>query len=412
MDEITNYTNNNPVGCIELDGVVYAVGIIWNRANVNSSQKKIIENLAESLDTNLVCYANHALGKLYGLADTRLGHKKNMPSLASRFDRSADKGMLGAWCVGNNKQWYVLAINDDGGIILDKAYESEDGALSEFYSLFNDDWSAVYCPEHWGISEAISDEISSLFVCRPKKITTIRLEKKYVIKCVASSFVFMLILVCVWFLYTYINNKTEPEIVMAESDNSYPVEERLPPPPMPLKKMLSPKDFINTCVNSIQFYRFYADSIPGWGWSGVAQCIGDEVRFDLIKNDGTVLWLEAIKNFPNTPRLSNSEENGTIAWRIEGGVTDDKEHLPPALNDSKKFLVDSFSELFINIEFYNLDSVSYWKSESFSINVKYNPEMFSGILNSAYGVVLNSIQYSSTSGDWVIKGKIYSDIVE
>lgn len=409
---MTDTKYDNVPGVVHLSKERYAVNLLWNQVPQGKSSLKFAKESAKVINTSLICLDTNLLGQQYGLADKRIGHKAGMKVLATQLDYSIG-ALCGAWEFEGGI-WLVLAINRDGIILSDKGVYSQESAMEEFHTiLYSDEWDKIICPKDWQITHSSDVTLNSLFV--KKKCRRIR-STKFPIKSVICIFTIL----SGSFLYFLFGVKNQDAIKLQPptATNLANRKDELPKKVMvPWSGRPRPISMVEQCVNSIDININNAVAVPGWAWSGQVTCDGENVFYPIVKNGGTLLWLQSADQIISpAPRIENVTGNSAVLVWPASHVKRYREellyfdNLSPT-SEIKDYLKKSFSQSFSTVDFGSPSIMSLGGNillkTTFSYETKLEPGIFLPILVNVEGLVVSELSYSSENGEWRVSGDFY-----
>lgn len=254
------------IGSVSLDGVPYAVSLMWQPLQDPDSPMSEIKLVTDSDPSfDLYCLYNLQIPQ-YGLGKRRNGQSVGMPalavSIASYF--SEISSVCGVFKVPDG--WWLIAIRNN--LILseqDVFFEKEEEAKEALRVLLKvPNWDKIIVPEDWGIENAESISILTIVQDAPKvRLQELSNVRKKTFLMVASIILLVLVMSILYYFGTYLNS------LDVEAVN------RPLPVVVPKKKIEKDKDketnwtripestaFINKCWNNI--FMLQSVIIPGW----------------------------------------------------------------------------------------------------------------------------------------------------
>ncbi|MGE9093387.1 hypothetical protein ACQKCZ_13645, partial [Escherichia coli] len=164
-------------GIVLINKKKYAVNLLWNDVPDDKQYKTIIKNRLKLLGSDLYAISRNLAGRQYAIADRNAGHRKSDYVLASCVDNNGRS--LCALCKYENI-WILLAIDSNGGVIIDKASYEQNEIIQTFYSIYSQShWDDVVCPVELGIPDSSEQPLYSFINKKGVRLCTTGIERLY-----------------------------------------------------------------------------------------------------------------------------------------------------------------------------------------------------------------------------------------
>ena len=153
---------------LSVDRKKYAVGLFWQPMGAVVGARNYARNLARSVDKKLNLYTEYRA--MVGLAARKNGARAGMLCAAAEVMESFSEytSFLAVFSVPRG--FYMVAARN-GVILVDKLFESEDEARSEYVKMSEiPDWGAFFAPGAWGMPRAAERNIGDLLNGQSKAV--------------------------------------------------------------------------------------------------------------------------------------------------------------------------------------------------------------------------------------------------
>lgn len=401
---------NSIPGTVLVDGATYAVNLIWGCSrDAKSASEDLKKNMA-LLDSRLFLETETDFGRQYAVGDKSLGHKRGMVSLLSTLN--VDGRSLCALLPADNDNWVLFGADKEGNILFDKAFITKSDAVSYFreYVYFYTEWDNIYCPEDIGAGQEI--ELGELIIKKGKKLQESGLWRLLPIAGIGG-----VVIITFMLIYSGINwwlDRQETEIVVRPQPA---LQERIEHVSIPWGGRSQPLSLIQECSRSLSEKRILAASVPGWIPDKKVSCGDAQISFTVKKQDGLSLWLSYANEFfspVDKPEISQEGQNAaSFTWHLTtlkypvGKLVD---NMIPKTSEGIEYLRHSFENSFIKIDIENPKSSGIRNDIfliTFKFSIKMDPLLVMPILDNINGIVLNSIDYDYSSGEWSFAGQFW-----
>ncbi len=398
---------NNIPGTVVVDGSLYAVSLLWSKAENSSEISSELKKSMMLIGSKLYIEPDKKESLQFAVADKSLGHKRGMVSLASTIHHEGRS--FCALLPSDKDVWVLLAADKDGNVIFDKAFYGREEAKNYFnnYVLFYNEWDIIYCPED--IGSGISIELGELITSRGKRIKEKGISTLLPVVGIAAG-----VIVFAGSLFHIVNwwlNSKEKEIVI---EPQIIVQERLESIKAPWSNRSEPLSLIANCRSLIEEKRLLAYSVPGWIPEDKATCKDGEINFIVQKGDGLPLWMDNAAEFfltEDKPKISmESSDKYIFSWNLKTDKYPEKNLSKKDiayLSDAVNFLKKEFENSFIDIKLSEpkpsglRDDIS---KIDFSFSLKQGPFFMMPVLEKINGLVLTKLEYDFKNGVWEIEG--------
>lgn len=395
----------NEIGLVSLNGKFFAVNLLWGYSPNNENIGDMLKSSMSLMNSNVFFKKKGIGGEQFAVGDKSLGHKRGQTSLIStiEFDGSSVCGIVET----EDDYWVVFAINKNGMVVSDKAFVHKDESLSYFYDniLYSGDWDKVVTNSSFDIGEKI--DISEFFSQGGVKLRESGLGGILPYLYYASA-TFLLLISCVILYSKWQDNSAKKNIMPVEQIKSASNEVS---DYTPWTGMSKPTSFVDSCIKAMNEYRVYSASIPGWVPTGESECQDGWVSYKIKRDGGLNLWLDNgmifLPNHDKARILRIGNDDAFLSWKIEHEIYSKSKtgHPKQKALDIKKYLLDSFENSFIGINFSTKESLENGMVKyQFQINSKVNPLLIIPIIKHVNGLVLTKLHSEGNSGDWVVRG--------
>lgn len=153
---------------LSVDRKKYAAGLFWQPMGAVVGARNYARNLARSVDKKLNLYTEYRA--MVGLAARKNGARAGMLCAAAEVMESFSEytSFLAVFSVPRG--FYMVAARN-GVILVDKLFESEDDARSEYVRMSEiPDWGAFFAPGAWGMPRAAERNIGDLLNGQSKAV--------------------------------------------------------------------------------------------------------------------------------------------------------------------------------------------------------------------------------------------------
>lgn len=253
-------------GTVVVDGVGYAVGLIWQPLqNPDDPDAEVRETMESDPELDLYCL-RFSSAPQYGLGKTSLGHREGEPSLAAAVAAAlSDQSSVCAVFRLKEGWWFVVIRND---LILseeDVLYTREEEAQKAFFSMMAvPDWDKKIAPPEWGIEGSQPGNLPELV----KGVRKVRLQrmgaaKRTQILLLLAIGILILCGAVIWLVLSLYDKLSAPTKIAAVPTPEVirPIEP-VPEQPKPWEKIVDADAFISRCWS--YSYQIKNMTIPGW----------------------------------------------------------------------------------------------------------------------------------------------------
>ncbi|MDD3668808.1 MAG: type 4b pilus protein PilO2 [Alphaproteobacteria bacterium] len=275
----------NKTGMVVVDGVSYAVGLLWQPLqNPDDPNPEIREAIESESGYDLYCIRASSAPQ-YALGRSDMGHRVGAPSLAASvaYALSTETSVCAVFKL--DEGWWFIAIRND--LILseeDVLFKTEEEAQKAFMSMMAvPDWDMRVVPAEWRIDGAVQKNLTDLVRNTPKirlselspiKKTQILILLSLLILSIMGGLIYMII--SLW----KIIGTAEPIPQIREPQKIEAVQPA-PEKPKPWERIVDLDVFINKCWNNS--YQLSVLTIPGWTLGNVV-CTPDGIATGWTKN--------------------------------------------------------------------------------------------------------------------------------
>lgn len=287
-------------GTVEIGGVIYAVGLMWQPLqNPENPAPEIRDALEAEPDGDLYCLRS-TIAPQYGIGKKVLGHRDGMPSLAASVASAlSDKESVCA--VFRIKEgWFFTAIRND--LILseeDALYETKEDAQRAFFAMMAvPDWDLKIVPEDWSVDGSTELPLDELVKRAPKtRLVELTALKRTSVLFLIALFVIFIVAGLIWTIVSWWETVFPQEKIVAlpTPDVIKPLEPA-PEKPKPWEKVPQTDVFLNKCWNNA--YQLNTMTIPGWELGSVV-CTPKGIETGWSKSwgqGGRIAWLKSAIN--------------------------------------------------------------------------------------------------------------------
>ncbi|HAO3448300.1 TPA: hypothetical protein IHN92_004830, partial [Escherichia coli] len=370
----------------------------------------IIKNRLKLLGSDLYAISRNLAGRQYAIADRNAGHRKSDYVLASCVDNNGRS--LCALCKYENI-WILLAIDSNGGVIIDKASYEQNEIIQTFYSIYSQShWDDVVCPVELGIPDSSEQPLYSFINKKGVRLCTTGIERLYPLVALGS-----VCIGCALFAVVFNGVITSEENTPAITVDSTAPEEV----DVPWGGHSLPYEFVKLCVDNVSSKYLKSSSIPGWNVDPVVICDDGGKIFLTVKKDfGLRIWITngIYKQFftGELPKIENVKDTSAdISWVLNPEKYETMKLQPTQIlselepiDDIKKYIQDTFEYYFVplQLEPEQTDSGNI-KRINFRISLQNEPTMILPILSKIKNLVIEKCIFNADSGTWEVKGTFW-----
>ncbi|CAM6743128.1 hypothetical protein ACV0LL_004522 [Escherichia coli] len=397
-------------GIVLINKKKYAVNLLWNDVPDDKQYKTIIKNRLKLLGSDLYAISRNLAGRQYAIADRNAGHRKSDYVLASCVDNNGRS--LCALCKYENI-WILLAIDSNGGVIIDKASYEQNEIIQTFYSIYSQShWDDVVCPVELGIPDSSEQPLYSFINKKGVRLCTTGIERLYPLVALGS-----VCIGCALFAVVFNGVITSEENTPAITVDSTAPEEV----DVPWGGHSLPYEFVKLCVDNVSSKYLKSSSIPGWNVDPVVICDDGGKIFLTVKKDfGLRIWITngIYKQFftGELPKIENVKDTSAdISWVLNPEKYETMKLQPTQIlselepiDDIKKYIQDTFEYYFVplQLEPEQTDSGNI-KRINFRISLQNEPTMILPILSKIKNLVIEKCIFNADSGTWEVKGTFW-----
>lgn len=397
-------------GIVLINKKKYAVNLLWNDVPDDKQYKTIIKNRLKLLGSDLYAISRNLAGRQYAIADRNAGHRKSDYVLASCVDNNGRS--LCALCKYENI-WILLAIDSNGGVIIDKASYEQNEIIQTFYSIYSQShWDDVVCPVELGIPDSSEQPLYSFINKKGVRLCTTGIERLYPLVALGS-----VCIGCALFAVVFNGVITSEENTPAITVDSAAPEEV----DVPWGGHSLPYEFVKLCVDNVSSKYLKSSSIPGWNVDPVVICDDGGKIFLTVKKDfGLRIWITngIYKQFftGELPKIENVKDTSAdISWVLNPEKYETMKLQPTQIlselepiDDIKKYIQDTFEYYFVplQLEPEQTDSGNI-KRINFRISLQNEPTMILPILSKIKNLVIEKCIFNADSGTWEVKGTFW-----
>lgn len=388
----------------------YAVNLLWNDVPDDKQYKSIIKSRLKLLGSDLYAINRNLTGRQYAIADKNSGHRKNNLALASCVDNNGRS--ICALCQHENI-WLLLAIDNNGYVIIDKASYDQNDLIQAFYSIYNQSrWDDVVCPAELGIAESSEQPIYAIINKKGVKLCSTGIEQFYPLFVIGSVCIACSLLVIVF--KDTVAPEEEKTVIAVDS----------PPPEeinVPWGGHSLPSDFVKLCTDNVSSKYLKSSSIPGWNVDPMVVCDDSGKIFLSVKKDfGLRIWITngAYKQFfvGDLPKIENIKDTSAdISWPLSPNRYENTKLQPAqvlsmleSLDDIKKYIQDTFEYYFISVQFDpEQNENGNFKKVGFRISLQNEPTIILPVLAKIKNLVIDKCIFDVANGTWEVKGSFW-----
>ena len=397
-------------GVVCINNKKYAVNLLWNDVPDDKQFKSIIKNRLKLLGSDLYTIYPNLTGKQYAIADKNIGHRKSNIVLASCIDNN---GRSLCSLLRYENIWLLLALDNNGCVIMDKASYDQDEIIQEFYSIYSQSsWDDVICPAEFGIPDSSEQSVYSLINKKGVRLRTIGIDRFYPLMAISSVCIICSLMVIV--LKDVIT--PEEEIPVITVDSAAPKDIYVPWGGHSL-----PSELVKSCVDNVSDKYHNSSSIPGWNVDPMVICDDAGKIFLSVKKDfGLRIWITngMYKQFfsGELPDIDNIKDTSAdISWTLNLGKYENKKlqvdqilQMLEPIADIKKYIQDTFEYYFIplQLESEQTDSNAIKKID-FKISLQNEPTMILPVLAKIKNLVIYKCIFNAENGTWEVKGAFW-----
>lgn len=416
-------------GIVYLDGVPYAVGLLWQPLqDPDDPLVEVQETMETDEEFNLYCL-RLATSAQYGLAKKSMGHEAGMPALAVSVATALVDSPSVCAVFRVKEGWWFLSIRND--LILseeDVLFKDENDAKKAFFSMMAvPDWDKKIAPKEWEIDDAetviLSDLVRNVRRSKLQEITP-RRTRILIIVVILALFVLGLFIYGMISLWTRLSTDEPISSIVPVQEVKAVVPE--PERPKPWEKIVQLRAFFNKCWTDI--YQLQAVTIPGWKigkmvctptglTSSWRKSSGPEGKIALFQRAMEHYQLSKVNVFLNDVGNEasirvNFEELPTVSSRpnLDAKTLDyDLQDIVQSMNIPLKF---EKSTIVLNPEQTDSQKQQVITFYKFSISSPYTPWEWMKFFEKFSGLEILKVEYnpdlSSTENKWFYEGRIYA----
>ena len=426
-----NQTKIEPGGTLNIDGTVYAVGLLWQSLqNPDDPLPEIREIIESEPGFDLYCL-RPASAPQYGIGKKSMGHAEGQPSAAAAVASAyADKTSVCA--VFRIKEgWWFISIRND--LILseeDRLFLREEDAQRAFFSMMAvPDWDIKIAPAEWQIEGAeqvvLADLIKNARKVRLQELSAMRKTQFLV----GIALFIIVVVIGIFYLISSLWESvfTPKKIVAVPTPEVIKPVEPTPEKPKPWEKIPETNAFLDKCWNNS--YQLNNLTIPQWKM-GTVICTPTGLETSWSKqNGGRIAFLKAAINEYRLSRVSvQINETGTSA---KGTVTFSD---LPTIATIPTWTADQIRDELIDITQATALPIQYSKQTiqdppnnpdgsvppnqqtyefyAFSVSSGYSPGEWKQFFDKFTGFELLKVEYNpaieATNNKWKYEGRIYA----
>ncbi|HBD2544852.1 TPA: hypothetical protein KIK80_004792, partial [Escherichia coli] len=309
--------------------------------------------------------------------------------------------------------WILLAIDSNGGVIIDKASYEQNEIIQTFYSIYSQShWDDVVCPVELGIPDSSEQPLYSFINKKGVRLCTTGIERLYPLVALGS-----VCIGCALFAVVFNGVITSEENTPAITVDSTAPEEV----DVPWGGHSLPYEFVKLCVDNVSSKYLKSSSIPGWNVDPVVICDDGGKIFLTVKKDfGLRIWITngIYKQFftGELPKIENVKDTSAdISWVLNPEKYETMKLQPTQIlselepiDDIKKYIQDTFEYYFVplQLEPEQTDSGNI-KRINFRISLQNEPTMILPILSKIKNLVIEKCIFNADSGTWEVKGTFW-----
>ncbi|MBR5129729.1 MAG: type 4b pilus protein PilO2 [Alphaproteobacteria bacterium] len=428
-EEIQNRPEFN--GTVNIDGTIYAVGLLWQSLqNPDDPLPEIRELIESEPGFDLYCL-RPASAPQYGIGKKSMGHAEGQPSAAAAVASAyADKTSVCAVFRIKEGWWFVSIRND---LILseeDRLFLREEDAQRAFFSMMAvPDWDVKIAPAEWQIDGAeqivLADLIKNARKVRLQELSAMRKTQFLV----GMALFIIALLVVIFYLVSSLWESvfTPKKIVAVPTPEVIKPIEPTPEKPKPWEKIPEIETFLNKCWNNS--YQLNNLLIPQWKMNTVT-CTPAGIETSWNKQSGgrIAFFKAAIDEYKISRVTIQMNENGTSA---KGNITFTD---LPTIATIPTLTVDQIRDEFIDITQATNLPIHFSKKSvqdppnnpdgsvppnqqtyefySFEVSSGYSPWEWKKFFDKFSGLELLKIEYNpaieAINNKWKYEGRIYA----
>jgi len=414
-------------GVTSINGVNYAVGLMWEPADDPENPRKEAYNMAkhEGVDANFICI-RPSNPPQYGLGWKSVGHSANDRPLAHVVTENTRGSYIGAFKV-DNKWWFGVSRN---GVILpygDAFYSTEDEAkeamIKALGNISENDSYEKFAPASWGI-EGAEDKALPLLL---KNVSKLKLT---VVETFVSRYknIFAIIFIVIIGGYMFGNHylekmKVKKEIAISRTKAIDKAMQNVDN----WKNYPEAGEFIDVCKEYINTLPM---NIPGWDVSDVS-CDGRTVKAGFTKNGGFIYDIE-----------NKAEQSGfNLSLNNDSSVGEMTKSIPMLMNrqqyssgeelmsgrEISKYFLDLSARIDVDVKLQGISTQlaqprtlldkdgntvtipPVYNQVKFSFGTGYPIEVWKDYLESFPGLYMESIKVNLEEDglSWIVNGNVY-----
>ncbi len=438
MENTDQYQENETVlerkelrGTLNIDGTMYAVGLLWQSLqNPDDPLPEIREVIESEPGFDLYCL-RPASSPQYGIGRKSMGHAEGQPSAAAAVASAyADKTSVCAVFRVKEGWWFVSIRND---LILseeDRLFLREEDAQRAFFSMMAvPDWDVKIAPAEWQIEGAeqiiLADLIKNTRKVRLQELSAIR-KTQFLIG--MAVVVIALVLAVAYLFFTLWDSVLTPKKIVAvpTPDVIKPVEPT-PEKPKPWEKVPDTLFFLNKCWDNS--YQLSNLTIPQWQ-IGMIACTPQGIETSWSKQrGGRISFLKSAINEYKISRVNiQMNDTGTGAkGTVSFGDIPTVASIPTLTADQiRDELIDITQATNLPIQFSkqtvqdppnnpdgsvppNQQTYTFF---GFQVSSGYSPWEWKTFFDKFSGLELLKVEYNpaigATNNKWKYEGRIYA----
>ena len=411
-------------GVVSINGVTYAVGLMWEPADDPDHAMKEAYSVAKSegVEADFLCL-RLSTPPQYGLGWKSVGHFSGVRPLAVAVTENVGGNYIGVFKIAD-KWWFGMSKND---IILpygDAFYTSEEEAKDMMNKIISEVSSDTikFAPVSWGIAGARDSSLDVLITNQTK----VKLSPTDSLISRGKNVIMAAIVLIVggYMIFDYISDKMEAEKSLRDQRRRQIEDARSYIDPW--IKAPNSSDFLRACADG-----FATLPLDLYGWKIVeSDCDGYTIKAPVRKSVGYIYDIEnkskdagfnlvldgegitALISKPvRTLNPRSTYKNGTDLW---GGTAISQQFLDLGNKIGVKVDISGVSQTPAQpraMTDENGDSVTLppiYTPINFSFSTKYPLESWMGYLSTFPGLSVSSLQVKlGSSISWTISGSVY-----
>lgn len=433
QSENTTQERQNLLGTIVVDGVTYAVGLMWQSLqNPDDPIPEIREVIESEPGLDLYCYRPAAAPQC-GIGRKSMGHREGQPSAAAAVASTyADKTSVCAVFRVKEGWWFVAIRND---LILseeDRLFTREEDAQRAFFSMMAvPDWEVKIAPAEWDIEGAEQVALPEL-IKNARKLRLLELSAARRTQfLIVTAIVIVAVLTAVIYLLSSLWETvfTQEKIIAVPTPEVIKPVEPAPEKPKPWEKVPDVAVFLNKCWNNS--YQLSNLTIPGWKL-GTVMCTPQGINTSWTKSwqrGGRIAWLKAAINEYKISRIniqlgeSGTSAQGSIVFTgipmvasvptlTEGQIREELQDISQATNLPIQFSKQTVLDPPNNPDGSVPPNQQTYIFYQFSVSSEYTPWEWKVFFDKFSGLELLKIEYNpgtgATTNKWKYEGRIYA----